>query len=274
VALSVSAYESYLASRSPHTKRAYEYVIGDFLGFLRRTGMRPGTEAVQAYLNFVSKKNSPTTVRHRLSIVKSYLGYMDIGFNPKRVSIPRWNRKPKMALDHEQLQMYFEEVGKIRSDRMKALLMILPFTGVRIAEACGDKASELPGICRRDIFRHDGRYFVRVTGKGNKTRNIPLDSTAEKILAAYMRVHKQDKLFDIQPVTVRAKMQVIGLRVGIEGLSPHTMRHTFITELIERGVPLNAVQELAGHSNPSTTLGYAHASEQSKRSAVTNMYRS
>ena len=259
---------AFLENRSEHTRRAHEYVIKDFFDYIMDSEHESISAAsVQGYVNYLNDKNSSKTIRQRFAIVKSLIKHLGLPIDVSNVSLPRIPQKPQSVLDSEQLERYFHEVSRIRkSERLKTLLTILPLTGVRIAEACGDTG--LPGITRHDIIKQDGEFLVRVTGKGLKTRDIPLAPLARSALTQYLRHTDEERLFNLNHNTPRRKLRDIGHRIGAPWLTPHTLRHTFITDLVEKGVPLHVVRELAGHSSPTTTLHYCHASFESKVQAV------
>lgn len=147
--------------------------------------------------------------------------------------------------------------------RDKAILEVL--------YGCGLRVSELAGLNLRDVFIED--ELLRVMGKGSKERVVPLLGSARRSLDAYLdgwrdvlvsRQRPSDAVFLGERGTRlsrQALYQLVGRYgrlVGIEGLHPHTLRHTYATHLLEGGMDLRYVQELLGHASVSTTQIYTH----------------
>lgn len=142
---------------------------------------------------------------------------------------------------------------------------------VEVLYGCGLRVSELCGLDLRDLL-HD-EELVRVMGKGMKERVVPLLGTAARSLEEYVsewrpvlaRPGRENSAVFLNRHGGRMTRQAIhkivetyGAIVGIEGLHPHTLRHTYATHLLEGGMDLRTVQELLGHSSISTTQLYTH----------------
>ena len=139
-----------------------------------------------------------------------------------------------------------------------------------LLDGCGLRASELVGLDRRCVLLDD--EVLRVFGKGSKERLVPILGTARDALTDYLD-HGRDGLVGRTPTpavflnahggrlsrqSVHAICERYGRLVGIGGLHPHTLRHSFATHLLEGGCDLRAVQELLGHADISTTQIYTH----------------
>jgi integrase/recombinase XerD len=146
---------------------------------------------------------------------------------------------------------------------------------IELAYASGLRVSELVTIALADVNLNQG--FVRVTGKGNKTRLVPLHAAAIARLtavlaerAAWVRDPQERALFLTErgrPMTRQAFWKLLrgyarraGLRLPTGDVSPHKLRHSFATHLVERGADLRAVQAMLGHADISTTEIYTHVS--------------
>lgn len=148
-------------------------------------------------------------------------------------------------------------------------------TVLEVLYGCGLRASELIGLDLRDVFLDEG--FLRVTGKGSKERLVPISGSAHRSLAAYVTRGARDGLssrartLDRSPAvflnmrgtrlsrqSVHALCERYGRCVGIEGLHPHTLRHTFATHMLAGGADLRVLQEILGHADISTTQVYTH----------------
>lgn len=135
---------------------------------------------------------------------------------------------------------------------------------------CGLRASELCGLDLRSVVL--GEALLRVRGKGGKERVVPVMGTAAAALSAYLE-QGRGELVGRRPTqavflnvrggrlsrqSVHAIVERYGRVAGIEGLHPHTLRHSYATHLLEGGADLRAVQELLGHANIATTQLYTH----------------
>jgi integrase/recombinase XerD len=147
---------------------------------------------------------------------------------------------------------------------------------------CGLRVSELVNIRISNIFIHEG--FLRVTGKGDKERLVPLGSVAQKHMLIYMesgRAHLnirkgfEDILFlnrrgsRLTRVMIFTIIKKLALKAGLKKtISPHTFRHSFATHLVEGGADLRAVQEMLGHESITTTEIYTHLDREYLRSTI------
>jgi integrase/recombinase XerD len=147
---------------------------------------------------------------------------------------------------------------------------------IELAYASGLRVSELVNIALADVNLNHG--FVRVTGKGNKTRLVPVGSAARDKIARYLEVDRPTLVRDPaeralfltergRPMTrqgfwkaLRNYARRAGVRLPAGDISPHKLRHSFATHLVERGADLRAVQAMLGHADISTTQIYTHVS--------------
>jgi len=214
-------------------------------------------------LSYGYKKSS---VSRKLSAIKSFYKFLEmnkiIKGNPSvSVKTPKTERCiPSFLSEEEMRKMLDFALEKELDIRNKAILETLYATGIR--------ASELVNL---DISRFDmSSKLIRVYGKGKKERIIPVARAAFEALSRYIseaRGYKDGALFlsksgkrltqrDLQRIVKKAIVKVATLNQ----MSPHTMRHTFATHLLNRGANLRAVQELLGHESLSTTQIYTHVS--------------
>ena len=145
---------------------------------------------------------------------------------------------------------------------------------LEVLYGCGLRVSELCGLDLRDLYLDD--EFMRVFGKGSKERVVPIVGSARSALAAYLagpraelaahdRVRRGSAAVflnknggRISRQSVHATCERYGRLVGIEGLHPHTLRHSFATHLLAGGADLRVLQEILGHADISTTQIYTH----------------
>lgn len=147
--------------------------------------------------------------------------------------------------------------------RDSAMLELLYATGMRVSELCG--------LDIDDVDRH--RRMVRVLGKGNKERMIPFGEAADDAIGQWLAVRHQmaqvdDALFvgvrgrRIDTRQIRRIVDRAAMVTGVDHLSPHSLRHTAATHLLDGGADLRQVQEMLGHSSLQTTQIYTHVSSQ------------
>jgi len=157
-----------------------------------------------------------------------------------------------------------------RGLRDRALLELLYGSGLRASEACTLRV--------RDVDR--GRRQIRVTGKGDKQRMVPLGGAAEQALDRYLARGRPaldrglaDRLFlsvrgrPLQPSDVRRTLERSLTRQGLASRSPHALRHSFATHLLEGGADLLSIQEMLGHASVATTQVYTHVSVRHLKTA-------
>jgi integrase/recombinase XerC len=185
------------------------------------------------------------------------------------------------GLSREELDAYTREVRAADIPvPAKTILLLLPQTGLRISEACALHWS-------RQKVDSKGRRAFDIVGKRNKMRRVTFNGAATEVLLLYCswpKAPKTDYLFPSElagkahysPAAVRhALRQVRGRAVTagrwqgrLAGITPHILRHTFASHLIDLGVALPVVKNLLGHENVSTTMGYLHPSQDTMQAAV------
>ncbi len=182
------------------------------------------------------------------------------------IRTPKQEKRLPKCLDLEQVQKLLDAPGDsdVLAARDKAMLEVLYSTGIRV--------SELVSLEAGDLDLQEG--VMRVLGKGRKDRLAPIGSQAIKALQRYFDLKNSDprmqgaqtaKIFlnkHGQPLStrsVRRKLDKYLVAAGLDpGISPHTLRHSFATHLLNNGADLRSVQELLGHQSLSTTQIYTH----------------
>ncbi|GGI31272.1 MULTISPECIES: site-specific tyrosine recombinase XerD [Staphylococcus] len=184
------------------------------------------------------------------------------------IETPKYERKlpDVLSIDEIDLLLTTPETSKNNGYRDRTMLELLYATGIRV--------SELINIEVEDVNLLMG--FVKVFGKGNKERIIPLGETVIELLKTYIENVRPQLLkkqvthtlflnMQGKPLTRQGIWKIIkqtGAKAGIQKrLTPHTLRHSFATHLLENGADLRAVQEMLGHSDISTTQLYTHVSK-------------
>jgi integrase/recombinase XerC len=267
---------------SPHTVDAYRRDLADFEAFLtRRRGTPPRVESiveedVRGYLADLSRRgSSPRTVARRLATLKAFRRYLKrrgvSGVDPgPEARGPKLPRRLPPFLGVEEIAALLDGGGwdeGARGDRDRAILELLYGTGIRLGE--------LVSLRWRDLDERGGLLGVR--GKGNKERRVPVGKAALEALARH-RAHTPrggggDPIFPgrrgaLVPRTVQRIVQGHLRRIARRSrLSPHLLRHSFATHLLDRGAELRAVQELLGHASLASTQVYTHVTLERLRAA-------
>ncbi len=181
------------------------------------------------------------------------------------IQTPKLPKKLPQVLSHEEISSMMKSVdfSKLTGERDKLIIMLLYGSGLRV--------SELTSLSVNDIYKEDG--FVKVTGKGDKQRLVPIgNKTIEqvKMYLLYYRKNMKNKETDntlilnqkgnaISRVSVFKIVKDLAAKAKIsKNISPHTLRHSFATVLIEAGADLRAVQQMLGHESITTTEIYTH----------------
>lgn len=279
----VPVFLDYLKSArrySAHTVDAYRRDLADFTAFLEaRTGRPPraeevGEDEVRAYLTALTRRGlAARTVARRLATLKSFHRYLrrrgvvgvDLGPDLKGPRLPK--RLPR-TLSEEDLSGVLDDTeweDGPRGLRDRAVLELFYSTGIRL--------SELVALRVRDL--HPGG-ILSVRGKGGKDRRVPVGKRAQDAVRAHLAglpAAPADPLFPgrkgaVSPRTVqRLVLRHLRRVARTARLSPHLLRHSFATHLLDRGAELRAVQELLGHASLSSTQIYTHVTMDRLRSA-------
>ena len=256
---------------SRNTASSYDEDLKNFSGYLKRNNISsPRRQDITAYLLELKRQGfNPSTISRRLSAVKGYFRYMLneglIKANPTAgMKSPRkWAEIPG-ALSSADVNRLLSapDTKKKAGLRDAAILELLYATGMRISEVCALKTA--------DVNFDAG--FLRCMGKGSKERIIPVGGKALESIKLYMekaRAHYarggSPELFITRlggKFTRQGLWKIVkkhALKAGIrENMTPHMLRHSFATHLLERGADLRSVQEMLGHSSISTTQIYTH----------------
>lgn len=271
-----AAFRSHLEREkgaSAHTVRAYDNDLRQFAAHLRKQHDRdvePGEVdvlAIRGFLAWLHERGSDrATVARKLATLRTFFRYLSregiVRTNPARlIATPRQHRKIPAHLPEVDAAALVEVRGESESAVLaRAVLELLYATGIRCSELVGLDVSEID---------FPGR-LIRVLGKGRKERIVPFGGPAYDALITYLPVRSRrrpksgallvnrrgGRLTDrfIRKM-VAARVREVALQTRV---SPHTLRHSFATHLLERGADLRAIQELLGHSSLSTTQRYTH----------------
>ena len=226
------------------------------------------------YLNDTSKKDK--TIARKIVSIRTFFDYLMkeklISINPcEKIETPKIRKTlPKTLNEKEVLKLLSIKPKTAKEYRNKAMIELMYATGLRV--------SELVNLEINDINLIDD--YVRVYGKGKKERIIPMADITVKIIDEYINVYRNsllkgyltDKVFISsygKGITRQGFFKIIkkqAKEVGIaKDFSPHTLRHSFATHLLENGADLRSIGEMLGHENIKTTQIYTHLSNSKKR---------
>lgn len=265
---------------SPHTCRAYASDLTEFADFALSADHGAGDVdnlTIRAYLAFLHRKeNKKSSIARKLSALRSFFGFLvkhgHIGANPaEQVATPKQDKPIPEYLPVDEM---FRLLDSLAADpaadqtlglRNRAMFETLYSTGIRV--------SELTGLNIGDVDEKAG--LVRVMGKGQRQRIVAIGAKALAAIAAYRRrLHlegvagaDQAPLFlnkNRGRITTRSVARLLKLALVKSGsalsASPHSLRHSFATHMLDSGADLRLVQELLGHKSLSTTQKYTHVS--------------
>lgn len=254
---------------SPHTLRNYLSDLALFRAFLVSSGQSVNLDGIdsnllRSYLAYLKKQGlCAATVARKLATLRSFFQYMTeegwVNWNTAQfISTPKQEKRlPKfLTVDEAQRLMNDPEAHSKKTLRDQAILELFYSTGIRV--------SELVSLKKEDIDFQSG--LIRVLGKGRKERVVPIGERAMGVLKMYLqqRVSLSGIIFSNGrgvALTTRSVHRIVKgamERIGRSSFSPHTLRHTFATHLLEGGADLRSVQEMLGHASLSTTQRYTH----------------
>ncbi len=220
------------------------------------------------------------SVNRKLSSLRSFYKFLNrkgiVSENPLlRVMAPKTGKKLPSFLSVSETRMLFNEVAfdeDFEGIRDRIVVEFFYFTGVRVSELAGLKQKDinLPGLT------------IKVLGKGSKERIIPIHPELKSLMACYTNI--KEKVFgkvspsDYFIVTKKGEKpyvkmlyrivnEYVSLVTPLEKKSPHVLRHTFATHLLDNGADINAIKELLGHANLSATQVYTHTTIEKLKSS-------
>ncbi|MDF1699258.1 MAG: tyrosine recombinase XerD [Saprospiraceae bacterium] len=276
----IKGFEAYLLlerSLSDHSIQAYKYDVDKLYHFVQTTNLNKSPEQIdlqdlENFVHYINKIGIGAHTQARiLSGVRAFYKYLlmeDVmDHDPTELMEgPKLKRKIPDVLSYEELILIFEAVDLSHElgHRNRAILETL--------YACGVRVSELINLRISNYFPKEG--FVRVIGKGDKERIVPIGGEAIRFINIYLqhnRVHvpvikgQEDFVFLNRRGRKLSRVMVfLIIKKAVEAaginktVSPHTFRHSFATHLVEGGADLRAVQDMLGHESITTTEIYTH----------------
>lgn len=272
----LSEYIEYLCVErglSENTEQAYRRDLTAFIEFLQNQEVQNFCDVSRQHLNLYirhlrSNEYTPTSITRKIASFRGFFKWLiasDLIQHDPTVSLelPKLSRYLPKVLSTKEIDYIFSlEFSKLE----KAMIELL--------YACGLRVSELSNLCLTNANIEQG--YVRCTGKGGKERLVPMGENAVNALRTYLLQRSflikkfgmnTNRLFinengrEITRQDIYLFIKSLGEKIG-KKISPHTIRHSFATHMLENGADLRVVQELLGHSDVSTTQLYTHISKK------------
>lgn len=266
---------------SEHTLLAYEHDIREFLAFAQDHSWDTSLlryPQIHEYLTWLGKKYEASTVARKIASLRSFYRYLVkhkyLSSNPfLLIKSPKKPHRLPKVLTVEEMNTLLSSLPDTtpQQKRNRCILLLMYAGGLRISEVANLKLSDL----------HLSQKSITIAGKRKKVREIPIGSIAAESLKNYLAFRKEispeasrsEAVFitkkgrSITPRMVRYIFHEALQHLAIErNLSPHALRHSFATHLLQNGASLRAIQEMLGHSSLSTTQIYTHLSIEKLRS--------
>jgi len=274
----IKSYQSYLRIErglSKNTIDNYSYDMERLCSFLEANSIvdspiQISEERIQQFIYAVSKEVNARSQARIISGLKSFFSYLIFedyrNDNPMElIEAPRLGRKLPDTLSIQDIDNLIAAVdlSKEEGERNRALLETL--------YGCGLRVSELTSLKISDLFFDEG--FIKITGKGNKQRFVPISEVTMKYIDFYklkrnhLKIQKghEDTLFlnrrgkQLTRAMIFTIIKDLAVAINLnKSISPHTFRHSFATHLLENGADLRAIQLMLGHESITTTEIYVH----------------
>jgi integrase/recombinase XerD len=279
-------------SLSDATVEAYLNDVDKLTQYLdtKGTGIAPSSitlDDIQEFLKWVSKLGmTPSSQSRMVSGIRNFFRYclaeQIISNDPTElIDTPKIKRSLPDVLSFPEIEAMIAAIdhSKPEGQRNRAIVEVMYSCGLRVSEVVNLKIG----------FLYLDAGFVRVIGKGDKERLVPIGSEAVKYIKIYLRERKavtsktgdEEVLFlnrrggKLSRVMIFMIIKDLALKAGIKkDISPHTLRHSFATHLVEGGADLRAVQEMLGHESITTTEIYTHLDREYLRETLIRFHPS
>ena len=242
-------------------------------------------QEIQDFIYHIAKTVSPNSQSRLISGLKGFFNYLIFEdyrtTNPlELIEAPKIGRKLPDTLSLNEIDTLIQtiDLSKAQGERNRAIIETL--------YSCGLRVSELINLKLSDLFFEEG--FIKVTGKGNKQRVVPINTVTQKYISIYknqIRNHlpisdqTKDTLFinrrgnGLSRAMIFTIIKQLAEKAGIKkNISPHTFRHSFATHLLEGGADLRAIQQMLGHESITTTEIYMHMDKSHLKEILHNFH--
>jgi integrase/recombinase XerD len=275
----IKEYQNYLRLErglSKNTIENYTFDIEKLVLFLHQhdiavSPIHISEETIQQFIYEISSKVNARSQSRVISGLKSFFNYLVFEDYRKDtplelIEVPKTGRKLPDTLATEEIDALISaiDLSTPEGERNRAMLETL--------YSCGLRVSELVGLKISDLFFEEG--FIKITGKGNKQRFVPVGGSTIKFITSYsnlIRVHyavqkgHEDTLFlnrrgkQLTRAMIFTIIKELAVKINLnKTISPHTFRHSFATHLLENGADLRSIQLMLGHESITTTEVYMH----------------
>ncbi len=262
----IEEFEMYLEleGKSQNTVRMYSYYVRKFL----EEGNDLNARSALRFLAMLKKSGySNKSLNLVVQALKAYFRFEGLEEEAKKIKSPKVPRSLPKSLTKEEVKKLLSAIPPTRK-RDRLIVLLLYGSGLRVSELCNLKI--------RDIDFKRSLIIVR-GGKGAKDRIVPIPKALLKEIEDYLKMrndnseyllveerrNKKDKL---SPKTVWYILDKYGKKAGIK-VTPHMLRHSFATHMLENGIDIRIIQEILGHSNLSTTQIYTKVTVEHLRRA-------
>lgn len=277
------AYLTYEKRYSVHTLQAYKMELDNFFAFVEADGLDIADvdhKFLRYYFAMLKEKGkSASTINRSISALKSFYKFLQreklVQNNPMRlIQSLKTPKKLPVAVDKDKLNLLLEtmEEAEENFENMRDFIVmeLLFGTGIRLAELLQIKDSDI------DLYNNK----ILIFGKRNKERFVPIHATLKEELTKYIHKKKTAQLENIAPYLVVTKegkkayakliyrivQKYLSMVTSQKKRSPHVLRHSFATTLLDNGADLNAIKELLGHAGLAATQVYTHNSAERLKS--------
>ncbi len=289
----IKDYRDYLKIErglSTNTIENYSLDVEKLAGWLETNEMNTSPlsiseEEVQQFIYHLAKKVNARSQARMISGLRGFFNYLVFEdyrkTNPlELIDSPKIGRKLPDTLSTSEIDKLIGaiDLSKPEGERNRAILETL--------YSCGLRVSELVDLRLSDLFFKEG--FIKVTGKGSKSRFVPIADTTQKYIELYkdhIRIHQdiqkghEDTLFlnrrgkKLTRAMIFTIIRQLAAAIGLQKkISPHTFRHSFATHLLENGADLRAIQQMLGHESITTTEIYVHLDRSHLRKVMEDFH--
>jgi integrase/recombinase XerC len=282
----VEGFIGSLTGSSPHTRKAYESDLRQFVAWAERGGAAaPDTVdhlVLRRYLAYLTTRGmARPTIARKAAALRAFFGWLRrkgmVTSDPTRnLRTPKGDRRLPRVPKAAEVAALLDD-GPAAEEGMAAPVVLRDLAVLEVLYGAGLRISELCGLAPSDVDARGG--LVTVLGKRSKIRRVPLGETAIAAIGAYLDggrtilstpASPPDALFlnrRGKRLTPRDARRIMERRLLSDGraISPHTLRHAYATHLLEGGADLRAVQELLGHADVATTQLYTHLTKDRLR---------
>ncbi len=263
---------------SKNTLYSYKNDLNQFINFIEKKNIKiigiKDKDIKEFINNFKNKGYEKSTITRKISSLNHFFNFLftekTIEINPlSNFEIPKQKKKLPIILSNKHVDKILEfskQDQSITGIRLYTMIEVLYATGIRVSELVEMKLSSI----------YEDKNFLLITGKGNKERLVPISKQTRETLDKYLKTRnyfisdtgkskwlfpsKQSSDGHISRQRFNQLLNQLNLKakLGINGISPHKLRHAFATHLLENGMDLRSLQQILGHSDISTTQIYTH----------------